>query len=541
MYVELVPNRNSPPAVLLRESYREGGKVKKRTLANFSSLSPERIRVLQKVFRGELDYLAGEEATAGPVFGLLFTLNRIAEELGISRALGRSRQARLALFLVLARLDHRGSRLSTVRWARQHAVAEVLGLDPFDEDHLYAALDQLADRQEEVEARLFRHYLTRQGPPPALFLYDVTSSYLEGEQNEWADYGYNRDGKKGKKQIVIGLLTDGEGEPLAVRVFRGNTADPATLTEPIAALRDRFSVQEVILVGDRGMIKTRGKEALRLEGWHYITALTDPQIRSLLKRQTIQLGLFEEKVVEVEADGLRLILRKNEAEARKATHRLEDKLARLTDKLQARNEKVAGSRHCDPEAGMAQLNGWISRHRLSAFVTIHLEGPILRLEVDEAKKAEALQLAGCYVIETTVPARLADAETIHERYRDLALVERDFRMMKTGALEVRPIFVRKGGRTCGHVFVCMLALKLQRELERRLWPVFATTNERPHTVTVSDALSALNRLCINYYRVQEDLTVPMIPAPDPEQKAILDALGIQIPKTPQKPRIVDRS
>lgn len=222
MYVASVPNRSSPPAILLRESFRQHGKVKSRTLANLSHWDPARIQALQRALRGDFDHLACPDPSLGLVFGLLFVLKQLADSLGLTAALGKSRLAKLALFLVLARVAHQGSRLSALRWAENHAVAEVLGLESFDEDDLYAALDDLCARPEAIEKALYRHYLKRRDAPPALFLYDVTSSYLEGEHNALGEYGYNRDGKRGKLQIVIGLLADDQGEPLAVRVFAGN-------------------------------------------------------------------------------------------------------------------------------------------------------------------------------------------------------------------------------------------------------------------------------------------------------------------------------
>ena len=230
MYVADIPNRTSPPAFLIRESYRdEEGKVKNRTLANITSWPRPRIEVLRRLLRGDLDTATFSEPTAGPVFGLLHALKQVATDIGLPTALGRTEAGKLALFLVLARVAHQGSRLSAVRWATDHAVAEVLGLGKFDEKDLYGALDDLCNRQEKIEKALFRSYLKRNGAPPSLVLYDVTSSYFEGEHNALGEFGYNRDGKKGKLQIVIGLLADSAGEPLAVRVFSGNTGDPSTV------------------------------------------------------------------------------------------------------------------------------------------------------------------------------------------------------------------------------------------------------------------------------------------------------------------------
>ena len=474
----------------------------------------------------------------GPYFGLLYTLREVAQQLGIVRALGSSRSAKLQLFLVLARLAHAGSRLSAVRWAQGQAVPEVLGLGSFDEDDLYSALDQLAERQEQIEARLYRHYVQRRGQAPVLFLYDVTSSYLEGQHNELAAYGYNRDRKQGKLQIVVGLLTDRDGEPLAVRVFEGNRQDVTTVGEQIDILKRRFEVSEVVFVGDRGMLKAPGKQALGEVGLRYITALTDPQIRKLLKQGTLQMGLFEERVCEVQADGRRYVLRKNEAEARRLAHRLQDKLEKLQSWIGARNQQLLRSSRCQPEAGLRQAQQWIDQHKLDSLVTLTLQGRVLELEINEQQRQQSLLLAGCYVLETDVAASHLDAQQVHDGYRDLAQVEKDFRTLKTGLLEIRPIFVRKQSRTRGHVFACMLALKISREMQRRLSAHFGTTDEQRHTMTLSDAFDSLNRLTLDLYPVEDQLLIPLLPRPDQQQTEILEALDVHLPsKFGKKPSV----
>src|ERR687896_653703 len=372
MYIDIVPNRKSPPAILLRESYRENGQVKKRTLANLSKLPRNTIECLRQALLGQA--LVVKEALSGAIYGVLFVLNELARHCELHRALGNSRRVRLALFLVLARIAHPGSRLSAVRWALDHAVKAVLGLNAFDEDDLYEALDWVALHQEAIEDRLYQDHVQRVGQTPALILYDVTSSYLEGEKNELGAYGYNRDGKKGKRQIVVGLLTDAAGEPFARGGFVGNTADPSTVPTPIAILKQRFHVAEVVFVGDRGMVKANGKAMLAAERLRYITALTEPQIRTLLKRGVIQLGQFAEQASEVQAAGRRYILRKNAAEARKAWRRLQDKLHTLQTLVATRNAKVAASPRCHPEAGLGHLQAWVKRHKLTHVVSLRLDG-----------------------------------------------------------------------------------------------------------------------------------------------------------------------
>jgi DDE family transposase len=530
MYIDVVPNRQSPPAILLRESVRDGTAIRKRTLANLSQWDPVRINALRRALRGEFDHLPAGDPVCGPVFGELYALKQVADDVGIPQALGPTRSGKLALFLTLARVAHRGSRLSAVRWAQQHAVSEVLGLSGFDEDDLYATLDALAQRQESIEQRLYRRYVARRGSKPLLFLYDVTSSYLEGEHNALAAYGYNRDGKRGKQQIVLGLLTDETGEPLAVRVFEGNTADPTTVPTQITILKQRFQVDDVVFVGDGGMVKAKGKAALSAAGIRYLTALSDPQVRTLLKREVLQLELFAEQVCEVQADGKRYILRKNAAEARKAQHRVDDKLRTLQALVAARNAKVAAAPRCQPEAGLRGLQAWVTRHKLGALVSLCLDKRQITLTIDTAAQEQALQLAGCYVLETDVPADRLDTQTAHDRYKDLARVEQDLRTLKTGLLEVRPIFVRKDTRTRGHVFVCLLALKLSREVQRRLTATFGTTKEEPHGITLQDACDALHRLCLLTYLLDDTHSITRLPRPDDQQTRILQALQVSLPR-----------
>jgi transposase len=535
MYIESVPNRKSPPAVLLRESYREKGVVKKRTIANLTKWPKILVADMKSSLAGktieqskvQTDFINNFQS--GPVFGVLAVLKKLADEIGLTKALGTTRLARLTLFLILARIAHQGSRLSAVRWARNHAVKEILELNYFNEDDLYKALDWAEENQENIEKTLYKRYVKDNGKPPILVLYDITSSYLEGEMNELAEYGYDRDKKKGKKQIVIGLLTGPDGEPLSVEVFRGNTTDPTTVSNQVEKLIHRFSIDEVVFVGDRGMVKTKGKEAIKAkDGFHYITALTDPQIRKLLKENIFQTDLFDENVVEVGGEqGKRYILRRCKLRQRKEHYRREDKIARLNKAVRERNQFVSGSEKAKPEAGLKKLNLWVKRHKILSFVDLFLENDQIKVVVDKDKKADDSLLDGCYVVETDVSDDKLDKETVWDRYGDLQKVERDFRRMKTTLIEIRPIFVRKESRTRGHVFVSMLSLKIARLMENRLYNVFQTTRESDDAVTVEDAMAALLRLCLQYYRIGNQ-TVTGLPKPDDYQQKILDALGVKI-------------
>ena len=528
MYIARVPNRKSRPAILLRESYREGGKVCTRTLANLTNWAPERIAAMERLVKGEFDDWSGE-MTSGEIFGVLFALKQLADQVGITRVLGSAVESKLNLFLILARIAHGGSRLSAVRWAKQHAVADVLAVEAFDEDDLYAALDWLASQQERIERELYQAYVKAQGQPPVLVLYDVTSSYFEGECNELGQYGYNRDGKRGKPQIVIGLLTAEDGEPLAVRVFEGNTADPTTVASQITILKEQFGMAEVVMVGDRGMIKAQGKAALSAQGLRYITALTDAQVRTFLKEGVLQTDLFDAPLCEVEHNDKRLIVRRNETVRVREERRREDKLAQLQAKVAERNAFVKDSKRASAAAGLAALQGWVKRHKLAGFVTLTLNERVIVCTLDEEAKAQDALLDGCYLLETDVPQGLMDAKTVDARYRDLQKVERNFRTVKTTFLEIRPIFLRKAERTKAHVFVAMLALKITRRFEADLHRTFGSTESDPAAITPDDALLALGRLTYLYSTDRNGQRHTHLPRPDEQQAKILDAIGLSFP------------
>ncbi|TLN00130.1 IS1634 family transposase, partial [bacterium] len=345
-------------------------------------------------------------------------------------------------------------------------------MEAFNEDHLYDNLAWLAERQEVIEKRLFRH---RYGDtPPQLFLYDVTSSYLEGMQNILAAFGYNRDGKKGKMQLVIGLLTGAEGAPVAVRVFAGNTPDKKTVVEQIHILAKGFGVKEVTLVGDRGMLKQSQIDMLNQEQFHYITAITKPQIEKLLRQGVFQMGLFEEKLAEVTDGGVRYILRRNSERAKELARSREAKLARVRALLSQKNQYLAEHRRASVAVARRDIQEKIEQLKIEEWVKLESRESNLELVIDDQALEEAAKLDGCYVIKTDLPADMASAKTVHDRYKDLAEVERAFRTFKSGHLQVRPTFVRTEASTRGHVFVVMLAYLLEQELEQ-YWRGLDTT------------------------------------------------------------------
>jgi len=281
---------------------------------------------------------------------------------------------------------------------------------------------------------------------------------------------------------------------------------------------------EVVFVGDRGMIKSKGKTVLATAGSKYITALTTPQVRTLLREGVVHPEWFPSHVHAVQHGPVRLVLRRSEAVRRKAHRRRADKLAKLHALITARNAFVRTAKRAQPEAGLRTLHAWVTRHKLAGWVQVSLQEGDIIATVDEAAQTEASGFDGCYVLETDVPQTVLEAQAVHDRYRDVHEVEQDFRTMKTGLLEVRPIFVRKAPRTRAHVLVTMLALKVVREMRRALVTAFGTTDDDKMAVTVDDALAALSRLCLLIYQVR-GTAITRLPSPDARQAAILNALG----------------
>ena len=507
---------------LLRESYREDGKVKHRTLANLSHCTEEEIVAIKLALKhksnlAELGTIEDVKTKQGMRIGAVFTLNAVAERIGLPKILGHHREGRLALWQVLARFIDQGSRLSAVRLAERHAACDILGLDSFNEDHLYNNLAWLSGQQEVIEKRLFRKRYGNK--TPQLFLYDVTSSYLEGVKNILAAFGYNRDGKKGKMQLVIGLLTGAEGTPVAVRVFEGNTQDPKTIPEQVQTLTSIFGVKEVTLVGDRGMIKQAEIDLLNDKGFHYITAITKPQIRKLISEGVFQMGLFDEDICAVQWDGVRYILRCNPERTRELARNRKDKLKKVKELLKEKNFYLAEHSRAKVEVARRNVKEKAKRLKIDDWVTIVTNGRTLELIVDEEIKKHTAQLDGCYVIKSDLSEEIATAETIHDRYKDLAKVERAFRTFKNGHLEVQPTFVRTGDSTRGHVFVVMLAYLLECELDK-YW--------RCLEITIEEGIDELGSLRGVEMTIGKG-TCQKVPEPTDLNKQLLDAACIKLP------------
>ena len=509
---------------LLRESYRENGKVKQRTVGNISHCSPEEIQAFKFALKHKdniTDILnSGKEIRShqGLSVGAVFSLYRTAHDLGIVKALGNTEEAKRSLWMIIARLIEPGSRMANVRLAQRHAAVDTIGMADFNEDILYDAMDWLEENQSSIEKRLFKH---RYGEKkPLLYLYDVTSSYLEGGKNEYADFGYNRDKKKGKKQIVVGLLTDEDGWPISIEVFKGNTSDVKTFSSQVKKLASDFGCESVTMVGDRGMIKTDQIADLSDHQFYYITATTKSQIETLLKEKVIQLELFTEKLCEIDNNGIRYILRKNPVRAKEIETSRNGKVEKIKNIVDERNKYLSEHPRADVSTALSLANEKIEKLNISGFTSIEVSGRILTVKIDENALNEESYLDGCYVIRSNLPVDHGEMETIHERYKDLANVEWAFRTMKSDEIDLRPVNVRKKQRTRAHAIIVMLAYTIEKQLREKWKDINITVKEG------INELSSINCITIEMGAV----TYNQIPEPRELGSQLLAALSVTLPK-----------
>jgi hypothetical protein len=481
MYVESVPNRSSPPAILLRESFRENGRVRKRTLANLSDWPTILVEGFRTLLKGGV--AVAEEGIAirralphGHAAAVLGTIRAI----GLDRLLGKPTDTRLApltIALIASRLVSPAPKLATARDLAADTACSSLGrllqLGAVDEVELYRALDWLGARQAAIEGALARRHL-KDG---ALVLYDVSSSWLEGRCCELARFGYSRDGKKGKLQIVYGLLCAADGCPVAVEVFEGNTADPMTLSAQIDKLKERFGLSRVVLVGDRGMItNARIRDELKPAGLDWITALRAPQIRALLDAGAFQLSLFDERdLAEITAPdfpGERLVVCRNPLLAEERTRKREDLLQATEAALTKLADQIARGTGPTGQDKIARAVGRIeNRYKLAKLFDIAVAEDGFTFGRNHARIADEARLDGFYVIRTSVEDKALAAENVVGAYKSLARVERAFRSLKTVDLHLRPIHHWLAPRVRAHVFLCMLACHVEWHMRERLKPV----------------------------------------------------------------------
>jgi len=528
MYVERIPNRNSPPAILLRESYRDGDKIKKRTLANLSDWPEGRVEALRCVLRGDAVAPAGREALSiqrslphGHVAAALGTLRK----LGLDRLLSQGgRQPKLEVALcvamIVARLLEPASKLATARVLDEEtatcSLGQALGLGAVDEQQLYGALDWLVEQQQRIEKALARRHLNN----GTLVLYDVSSTYFEGRCCELAQFGHNRDGKKGKLQIVFGLLCSQDGCPVAVEVFEGHVGDPSTLPNQIAKLKERFGLDRVVLVGDRGMItEARIRETVKPADLDFITALRAPAIRKLVDAGELQLSLFDDRdlaeITSSDYPGERLVVCRNPLLAEERARKRRELLAATEVKLrkiQARVRRAKRPLRGRDAIGIA-VGKVIDHYKMAKHFDITITDTDLVIERRSQPIDEEASLDGIYVVRTNVTAQVLDSSSVVGAYKGLSNAERAFRSLKTVDIEIRPIHHRHVRRVRAHVLLCMLAYYLEWHMRQALKPILFDDHDRAaaeaarSSIVAKAVRSEAAKRKVNTKRTDDDLPV----------------------------------
>jgi len=490
MFIDVVPNRSSPPAVLLREAWREGKRIRKRTLANLSSLAPAQIDALRRILRGET--LVPVEETGFEIrrtrpHGAVAAVVGMARKLGLESLLAArpSRERSIVLALICARVLEPSSKLATARALLSETASstllDVLDLDPVDEDACYAALDWLLAAQPRIEAKLAKRYLSE----GSLVLWDVTSTYFEGRACPLARRGHSRDGRSDRPQIVFGVLTNGDGCPIAVEVYEGNTADPLTVAAQVQKVQSRFGLTRIIVVGDRGMLTSaRIREDLQPAELDWISSLRAPQIQQLVSAGDLQLSVFDEHdLAEFTSDafpGERLIACRNpllaEERARKRLELLEATERQLEAIAMATRRATRPLRGKDKIA--VRVDRVVQRWKVGKHFRFTITDTAFAYERDETAITAEAVLDGIYVIRTSVPPERLSGPDAVGAYKNLDFVERAFRSIKGLDLQVRPIFHHLADRVRGHVFLCLLAYYLEWHMRRALAPLLFMEEDR---------------------------------------------------------------
>jgi hypothetical protein len=573
-YVAVSGEQRVYESVLVRRTYRDGGKVRHETLANPSALPADAVSAIEATLKGERLVPAGQAVTitAALPHGHVAAVHAMAVKLGLPALLGPACRGRdLALALVISRVVAPASKLSTLAWWADTTLGTDLGVTGASTDDLYAAMDWLAGRQDAIEAKLAARHLAPEPDPPRMALFDLSSSWLEGTHCPLAARGYSRDGKKGKLQIEYGLLTDPAGRPVAVRVFPGNTGDPAAFTKIVEVVREKFGLGQMVMVGDRGMITSARIQALnqledgtqRPDAYGWVTALRAPAIKKLMADGgPLQMSLFDQQnlaeITSPDYPGERLIACRNPLLAADRARKREELLA-ATEKLLApilarvQAGRLTGAGEIGVEVGKV-----ISKYKTGKHFGIVITDTTLAVTRRQAQIDQEAALDGFYVLRTPVPASQLDAPGVVTAYKNLKYVERDFRHIKADDLDLRPVYHYLEERVKAHVLICMLACYLAWHL-RRAWAPLTFTDEDPPTPAdpVAPArrsaraqakasrqhdqagrpyrsfrglLTHLATLTRNQVRFAGTrTTVPMLAEPTSHQREAFDLIGVPIP------------
>jgi hypothetical protein len=481
-------------SVLVRRTYRDGGKVRHETLANLSALPAEVSAAVEATLKGHRLVPAGQAVTItrSVPHGHVAAAAAMAAELGLPALLGpASRHRDLALALIISRVAKPASKLSTLTWWADVTLGADLGVDGASTDDIYAAMDWLAGRQDAIEAGLARRHLAPQVNPSKMALFDLSSSWLEGTRCPLAARGYSRDGRKGKLQIEYGLLTDPEGRPVAVRVFPGNTGDPAAFTQIVTVVREKFALRDMVMVGDRGMITSARIAALnqaedgtaRPDPYRWITALRAPAIRKLMADDgPLQLSLFDEQdlaeITSPDFPGERLVACRNPVLAAERARKREDLLGATRKLLVPIIARVQAGRLAGAGPIGVEVGKVINTYKTAKHFQVTITDTSLAVERRQDQIDAEAALDGFYVLRTPIPASELDGPAVVTAYKNLKYVERDFRSIKTDDLDLRPVFHRLEERVRAHVLICMLACYLTWHL-RKAWAPLTFTDETP--------------------------------------------------------------
>ncbi len=508
-------------SVVLMENYREGKRVRHRTIATLTKWPKELVDDLEKLLKGKsVISIDDMELSNGKAFGAIEVIKQVANRLGIQQALGNSKQAKLAMVQIAGRIVVQQSRNYIAnQWVLNQDIEGVFKVTDFNEDSLYANLDWLTKNQEQIEKKIFT-YRYKNEKVKELFLYDVTSSYFEGTKNELSAYGYNRDQKKGKMQIVVGLMLDSYGYPLTIEVFEGNTNDTKTVSSQLKKLKETFGIERVIFVGDKGMIKSSQIDEIISEQykWDYLTTITKEQINTLINKGILQLSLFEDEIIEVEGEnGERYILRRNKYRAEEISLNREARINKAMEFIASKTKYLKEHPKAKAEVSLNKINEKISQLKLKNIIQISINGREFIASVDEQEVKKQGELDGCYVVKTSAPKEVISSQLAHDRYKDLELVENAFRTMKTTLEEIRPIYVRKEDRTRGHVFVVMLAYMITKYISDKISHL---------NYTLKFAIESLDKIqYVEYNFKGKKIKIPPKNLPK-HTKEILDALNI---------------
>ena len=564
MHVAIVPSRQKDrtySAVLVRQTYREGGKVKHRTLANLSKLPPAAVDAVRAVLRGEpvgplSERFAIERSLPhGHVLAVLGAMR----QLGLDRFLAARprRERELALAMIASRVLEPCSKLATVRSWQRSTLASSLGVEDASEDELYRSLDWLLGRQRAVEQRLAERHLAEGG----LVLYDLTSVVIEGQHCPLARRGYSRDGRRGTLQVEFGLVTDREGRPVAVEVFEGNVADPSTVAAQVDKLKERFGLSDVVLVGDRGMLTSARIESFKqVEGLHWISSLRAPQVRRLVEGGELQLSLFDERnlaeIVSEQFPGERLVVCKNPILAEERAGKREVLLQATEHELERVVQAVEAGRLKGQDAIGLRVGRVLGRFKVGKHFRLVIAEGRFSYEREEERIAAEAALDGIYIIRSNVAADRLPSEELVRSYKLLAKVERGFRTLKSIDLQVRPVYHHLANRVRAHIFLCMLAYFVRWHLERAWAPLLFRDEQPPsredpvaparrseqalakaHTQRLPDGspvhsfpslLRELATLTRNTVRLADSPhTFEKLATPTPLQQRALDLLGLK--------------